>query len=438
MGELGRLHPVSQSRTIGETFVKPEATLAKRVPPLSPALLAKLKPDPTRTIELVDGDVPGLRLRITPAGARTWSLNIRANGVMRRFDVGKELGLKEARQTARRVRHEVSVGRDPTAERRTRRAAELAAKDGIGTFSSVVEVYFSSGPGGALRTKSEQLQRIRSVFAAQWRRPAKDVKSATLQHCVDVHGGKVAAARATGYLRPVLKWAVKRDLVTGPFDLEVPSAAPPRQRVLDRDEIALLLPALADEHGVCAKFMLLTGARRDEARDATWEQIDLQTGTWTIPGEQRKDSRSETVRRKRPKSPLLVPLPRQAVVLLHEVRGQELSRRRMQGEERALDVKDRIFVGVRGGRLGNWDRWLKSVYKRTGVTSWSLHSLRRTTATLAGDLGVPPHVVSVLLGHANVGGHLIAGYNQSRYFEDHAEAMQKIADCLDAITGAAK
>jgi hypothetical protein len=76
--------------------------MAKRVPPLSSAEVRAIKPDPTRVIELVDGGVPGLRLRVTPAGTRRWSLNIRAFGRMRRFDVGSGdggsgLGLAKAR-----------------------------------------------------------------------------------------------------------------------------------------------------------------------------------------------------------------------------------------------------------------------------------------------------------------------------------------------------
>jgi len=84
--------------------------MAKRVPPLSAAKLAKLKPDPTKTLELVDGAVPGLRIRITPAGTKTWSLNMRANGVMRRFEVGSELGLSDARAKALDLRKSIKEG----------------------------------------------------------------------------------------------------------------------------------------------------------------------------------------------------------------------------------------------------------------------------------------------------------------------------------------
>ena len=130
--------------------------MAKRVPALSAAAVAKIKPDPVRTLEFVDGDVPGLRLRVTPKGTRTWSLNIRASGVMRRFEVGAGLGLAEARVKARLIRQRVAAGADPTAEKRENRTKAVSAKRGVGTFGAAVEEYFSAGNGAGLKTKAEQ------------------------------------------------------------------------------------------------------------------------------------------------------------------------------------------------------------------------------------------------------------------------------------------
>lgn len=62
-----------------------------------------------------------------------------------------------------------------------------------------------------------------------------------------------------------------------------------------------------------------------------------------------------------------------------------------------------------------------------------MHALRRTAATIAGDLGAPPHVIAAMLGHSNIGGQLIAGYNKSRYGEEHAAIMQKIADQIEEL-----
>jgi hypothetical protein len=269
--------------------------MAKRVPPLSSAQVANLKPNLKKTLELVDGAVPGLRLRVTSAGTRSWSLNMRAAGVMRRFDVGAGLGLAEARKKAGDLRRQIQEGADPTAERRATRARTKAAKQGIGTFGAVVDAYFSTGPGAGLRSKQEQLKRLRSVFATHLARPALDVNGVALQLSIDAHGAKTAAARGVAYLNPVLKWAAKRGLVNAAFDLEKPPADTEEedgfgQRVLTSDELRAIIPHLSDPHGRCCKFLLLTGVRLREATEATWAEIDPEARTWTVSPERRKDT----------------------------------------------------------------------------------------------------------------------------------------------------
>jgi integrase len=91
-----------------------------------------------------------------------------------------------------------------------------------------------------------------------------------------------------------------------------------------------------------------------------------------------------------------------------------------------------VFAGERGARLTNWPRWSARTERRLGFDV-TPHALRRTCATLAGDLGHPPHVVSALLGHRSIGGGLHAGYNQSRYRAEVADALQMVADLLDAF-----
>jgi integrase len=110
-------------------------------------------------------------------------------------------------------------------------------------------------------------------------------------------------------------------------------------------------------------------------------------------------------------------------------------RRQLNGITKTALEHDLLIVGPRGAKLGNWDRWLKATTATTGITGWSAHALRRTTATLAGDLGAPPHIVSVILGHSNVGGQLVAGYNHSTYGFEHRQILQDVADKLEVIEG---
>lgn len=160
-------------------------------------------------------------------------------------------------------------------------------------------------------------------------------------------------------------------------------------------------------------------------------------GTWTVSPARRKDTRSRTRRKQVPSQPHVVPLSRQTLELLEEVRAAERLRRELSGITPEISADDPIFIGERGGKLQNWDRWLKLLSRKTGISGWSAHTLRRTAATLAADLGAEPHVISVLLGHKNVGGQLTAGYSKSRYRREHAEALQRLADHIDAIENGA-
>jgi integrase len=156
--------------------------------------------------------------------------------------------------------------------------------------------------------------------------------------------------------------------------------------------------------------MLLTGARREEVCGATWGEI--KDGLWIIPGPRRKDTRPSA---RRTKEDHVVPLSRQALALLERME---------RGPSDGL-----VFAGERGARLTNWPRWSAGMKRHLGFDV-SPHALRRTCATLAGDLGQPPHVVSALLGHRSIGGALHSGYNQSRYRAEVATALQAVADKL--------
>jgi integrase len=211
-----------------------------------------------------------------------------------------------------------------------------------------------------------------------------------------------------------MRWAAKRGLMGKGDALEAPTQGETKQRALCRDEIGPLLSDMdARPHDNAARFMLLTGARREEVCGATWREI--KDGVWIIPSARRKDTRPNA---RRSKEDHVVPLSRQAMTLLNELGP---------GEPDAL-----VFAGERGARLINWPRWSARMERRLGFDV-TPHALRRTCATLAGDLGHPPHVVSALLGHRSIGGGLHAGYNQSRYRAEVADALQMVADLLDAL-----
>ena len=301
--------------------------MPKRIQPLTAKGLDAVRPREGEVVELGDGLLPGLRVRIS-VGGRFWSLNIRnTSGERRRFDVGANLTLAEARRRAETLKQEIKRGSDPTGDRREARQRSKNAKAGIGTFGSVIEAYFDRGDGRALRTKDKQVALIRHVFDKHLDRAAIDIAVQDLQLAADEHQSASSAGRAIGYLKPLARWAAKRGLMRKGFqELEKPAeqnAQDGGNTVLDCETLARVLPALHDgHHGPAARMMLWTATRLDEVCSATWDEFDLNTGIWTIAAGRRKDTRSRTRKKQVPTLPHVIPLPRQATLMLKVMRDR--------------------------------------------------------------------------------------------------------------------
>jgi len=168
--------------------------MPKRVPPLSVKALTAVRPGKS-PIELVDGFVPGLRVRVLPSGTRAWSLNIRdSKGVRRRFDVGSGLGLAAARRKAEDLRRDIRGGANPTTERRAARQRAQAARDCVGTLVALIETYFRNGPGSQQSRPAESVGLLKAVFAKVLDKPMLDIERAELQLVADGWRSAVTAS----------------------------------------------------------------------------------------------------------------------------------------------------------------------------------------------------------------------------------------------------
>jgi hypothetical protein len=70
---------------------------------------------------------------------------------------------------------------------------------------------------------------------------------------------------------------------------------------------------------------------------------------------------------------------------------------------------------------------------RDGSSTWHRHDLRRTGATMLGELGILPDIVDAALNHVSIRSPLAATYNRSRYRPQVAAALQLLADELDEM-----
>ena len=87
----------------------------------------------------------------------------------------------------------------------------------------------------------------------------------------------------------MLRWAAaagQRYVARELLDLRASAAKPRRDRVLSRDGLARVLPALRADVSPCAtslKLILLAACRPGEASAARWCDVDLAAGTWALP-----------------------------------------------------------------------------------------------------------------------------------------------------------
>jgi integrase len=154
--------------------------------------------------------------------------------------------------------------------------------------------------------------------------------------------------------------------------------------------------------------MLLTLARREEVCRARWRHVDFKSSLWAIP---------ET----KTGEPHVVPLSDRAI---------ELLRTRMP---RDPDLDAFVFCTSTGGALGNWDRETKGFQAGSRTSRWTRHDLRRTGATLLGEMGELPDIIEAGLNHASIRSTLAATYNRARYRPQVASALQRLARLLDGI-----
>lgn len=125
------------------------------------------------------------------------------------------------------------------------------------------------------------------------------------------------------------------------------------------------------------KLLLLTGARKGELLNATWDQFDLKKGIWTKPSHLTKQKKKEHL-----------PLSEQAVDLLLQLKSLH------------VEYSPFLFPGkVEGKPLQEIKTFWKTVLKEAGIKDLRIHDLRHTHASHLVSSGLSLSIVGKLLGH---------------------------------------
>jgi integrase len=365
----------------------------------------RLKPPRKGQIDVFDKGYPGLALRISYGGKKTWySFYTDIAGKVHRLKLGSYsdhpfLGLAEAREAWRETRGAVARGIDPARAQQSDTAA-------MG-FPPVVAEWLKRDQAENKASSLYAVQRvIENDLLPAWRHRRidqigkRDVLD-LLDGIVD-RGAPSMARRVYAHLGCFFKWCLSRDIITvNPMaSIPRPSSGAARERVLSAEELAAIYRGAEQlgPAGTVIRLLALTGARLNEIAQLRWPELN--GVAINLPGDRTKNGR-----------PHLIPLSAPAKALLDTM----------------VPIQDCDFVFTVGGRkpVSGWSGNKALLDKVSGVTDWRVHDLRRTCATGMAELGVEPHIVEAVLNH--VSGHKagVAGvYNKAAYAAEKAAALE--------------
>ena len=212
--------------------------------PLTARTVATLRaPSDRPRIEYFDAEVPGLSLRITSDGVKTWTLLYRHHGRKRRLTLGRfpDLGLGKARLRATEERGRVAGGADPATEKRDERATYGD------TVGALYDLYKKATD--KKRSSSEQRRIFENEVVPAWRhRRVQDITRRDIRMLVDrkAETAPIMANRILARVSRLFSFAVERDWIEANPALRIgkPADERSRDRVLSREELRELWTAL--------------------------------------------------------------------------------------------------------------------------------------------------------------------------------------------------
>jgi integrase len=380
--------------------------------PLTAAGVDRIKPPKQGQIDRFDRGYPGLCLRISYGGAKTWIFFYRLRGKLRRLSLGRFPGmtLDEARNAWRAARLAVSKGESPAHIKPT--AAD--------TFAATAEEWLQRDQAKN-RSANEVRRAIEHDVMPAWgeRLIAMITRRDVLELIDGVadRGALTMARRLHSHLHRLFRWAVGRGIleVNPMADLPKPGAAVKRDRVLSDGELRAVWMAAektAWPYGPAIRLLILTAARREEVGALRWSEIH--GNEIRIPGERSKSG-----------EPRIIPLSPAAVDLIGALPR----------------TGDHVF-SANGSGLGGWSKAKRAIDTTAAemnggpLAPWRLHDIRRTTATGLQRLGVGLQVVESVLGHVSGSRAGIVGVYQRHQFEaEKRQALEAWAGEVARITG---
>jgi integrase len=369
--------------------------LPKKV--LTAASVARLKPPASGQLDIYDKGYPGLFLRLSYGGTRTFSMAYRFGDKQRRVTLGvwPAMQLAEARETWRVIREHVARDVDPM-------VASGPSKDDFGT----VAAEWLKRDQSQNRSHDAVKRLLSADVLPHWqnRRITEITRRDALELVDGVvdRGSPVMARRLHSHLHRLFAWAVGRGVIpANPMaGLPKPGIESRRDRVLSDAELTRVWHVARDwPFGHIYRLLILTGARLREIGELRWDEFhgDL----IKLEGVRTKGGVAHTI-----------PLSSPALAVIESV---------------PYRIADSKFVFTSTGRtpVSGWSKAKRLLEVKVGdIGPWHVHDLRRTVATGMQKLGIEERVIEACLGHSTTSRNgLLRVYQVHGFDREKREAL---------------
>jgi integrase len=333
---------------------------------------------PSRSAEYSDADVIGLRVLVNKQGRKYFYFRFVFDGQKRAAKLGEfpALDVAEARTLALEMRAKVDRGINP-------QQSDSSPSSSL-TFEAFGKDEYMPFARQTKRSAHDDECRLRvQIYPRFATRKISEIQTREIQQFHADMKESHCAATANRHLSLIsrmyklaVQWGrVERNPCVGISKFKENNQ---RQRFLTPEEIQRMYKAMESEPNKTAvaalKFLLLTGARREEALKARWENVDLENGVWFLP--QTKSGRGRYVQLNSEAQILLKALPRG------------------DGSPWLFPSKRDPSKPIYSPRDA-FDRVLTAA----GIGHLRLHDLRHTHASIAINAGVSLSVIQALLNH---------------------------------------
>ncbi|HAN63165.1 MAG TPA: integrase [Rhizobiales bacterium] len=363
-------------------------------------------PTPSKDTVYWDSGCPGFGVKTTPKARRVFIVLYRTGGAgsrLRKYTIGPHgrVTLHQARAVALKIFAARTEGRDPAAEKQQARRRLVADR-----VEELVELFIAEHVSKT-RSAREISRLLRREVVPCW--GMRSIHEISKRHVIELvtevaaRGTPSAANKLLKVVKTFFGWCVGRAILdlSPAAQVRAPARERARDRLLDDDELVRIIRAARQVDGPYAgivELLALTGQRREEVAQVTWDELDLASQSWTLA------SRTKNGK------PHIVHLSKEAIAVL--------MRRPRLGKFVFSLSGTKAFQGFSAAK--------RELDQLSQVTGWRLHDLRRTCVSGMARLGVAPHVADKVLNHQSgtISG-VAAVYQRHEFLVERKDALER-------------